>query len=228
MRTEGLTLLFVSHDMGTVRDVCQRALYLQSGIPVFFGDTSTAIRLYMNQTQSSPRKISTDTLITTPQFFEQLTSDAIWSGRSETVSRLVAVHIRDMNGHIIDHAKIGETVLIQACYLTTPEDESLTISLAIKNRYDQTVISINSKQLGIDSIVGLNECHSVFEFEVDFMLEAGFYSLKINISSPLASNRGQLIDTTDWFGPFQIQWDYEAQPAPFLGMFGLPTKGRLK
>ncbi|MDD5181287.1 MAG: ABC transporter ATP-binding protein, partial [Gallionellaceae bacterium] len=44
---KGVTLLFVSHDMGTVRDICRRAVYLKQGHLHFFGETYLAIREYM-------------------------------------------------------------------------------------------------------------------------------------------------------------------------------------
>lgn len=36
-------------------------------------------------------------------------------------------------------------------------------------------------------------------------------------------NRGASIDKTPWLGPFSINWEFEADVAPFLGMFGLPA-----
>ena len=36
-----------------------------------------------------------------------------------------------------------------------------------------------------------------------------------------------LNEISAWFGPFQVDWDYENETAPFLGMFGLPASARL-
>jgi lipopolysaccharide transport system ATP-binding protein len=59
------------------------------------------------------------------------------------------------------------------------------------------------------------------------MLEAGLYSFNVNLSSegPLP-NRGRLIDASPWLGPFKIDWAYENERAPFLGMFGLPVRAK--
>jgi lipopolysaccharide transport system ATP-binding protein len=46
MRDNGLTLLFVSHDMSTVRDTCERVLYLKQGQQVYLGDAQEATRRY--------------------------------------------------------------------------------------------------------------------------------------------------------------------------------------
>ncbi|MBX9705647.1 MAG: ABC transporter ATP-binding protein [Gammaproteobacteria bacterium] len=228
MRNDGLTLLFVSHDMGTVRDICQRALYLRAGNPEYFGDTTTAIRMYMNESQSSPNILIKNTLYPLPQLFDQMKDNAIWSRYPNGDERLISVHICNTNGLVIDQATLGESVRIRACYRTTSNDESLIISLAIKNRYDQIVTSINSTRLGIESIIGKNGQHATFEFELDLMLEAGLYSFRISLGRLNGINRAESVDTTDWLNPFQINWDYENQSAPFFGMFGLPVRGELK
>ena len=40
------TVLYVSHDMATVRELCRRCIVLDKGRIVFDGDTEGAIRLY--------------------------------------------------------------------------------------------------------------------------------------------------------------------------------------
>jgi lipopolysaccharide transport system ATP-binding protein len=228
MRDEGLTLLFVSHDMGTVRDVCQRSLYLKSGKSVFFGDTSTAIRMFMTDGDNSQNLIETANLQQLPSLYDQMKDYAIWSRVPNDGERLISVHIYDINGIVIEQVKLGETIRIHVCFRTIAENETLTVSLVIKNRYDQIVTSINSARLGVDINEGQREGYAIFEFEIDMMLEAGFYSFRINLAQPTVSNRGSTIDSTDWLGPIQICWDYENDYAPFLGMFGLPVRGKLK
>ena len=48
MQSEGMTLLFVSHDMGVVRDICQKTIYLRKGVVEYFGDTQNAIKQYLS------------------------------------------------------------------------------------------------------------------------------------------------------------------------------------
>lgn len=227
MREEGLTLLFVSHDLGTVRDICERALYLQSGEMQYFGETTKAIQMYLTKNQSLRAVSAVSLLPLSTQLFSKLATDAIWSRQPIDSARLVAVQIFNLEGDIVSQAKLASTIRIQAHYRTPPDDESLTIGLAIKNRYDQVVCSVNSAKLGVDSIIKRHGDYVTFEFEVALMLEAGLYTFRVNISRPTGNNRSAQLDTTDWFGPMQVLWDYEAESAPFLGMFGLPIKGRL-
>jgi ABC-2 type transport system ATP-binding protein len=44
---EGKTVILVSHTMDTIQKYCSRAAYMQNGNLVFFGDTKTAIDMYI-------------------------------------------------------------------------------------------------------------------------------------------------------------------------------------
>lgn len=45
-RGEGRTVLFVSHNMSTIRSLCQRGIVLQNGMQVFDGDANDAVDYY--------------------------------------------------------------------------------------------------------------------------------------------------------------------------------------
>lgn len=46
---EGRTVLYVSHNMNTIRQLCTRCIVLDSGKIIFDGDVETAIRIYMDR-----------------------------------------------------------------------------------------------------------------------------------------------------------------------------------
>ena len=49
-KTEGRTILYVSHNMNTIRQLCDRVIVLSRGKVIFDGEVEEAIRVYMNQT----------------------------------------------------------------------------------------------------------------------------------------------------------------------------------
>lgn len=49
---EGRTILYVSHNMNTIRQLCNRCIVLDKGRIIFDGDTEEAIAIYMNSTKS--------------------------------------------------------------------------------------------------------------------------------------------------------------------------------
>ncbi len=48
VNADGRTILYVSHNMNTVRQLCNRCIVLQAGKVIFNGDTEQAIRLYLD------------------------------------------------------------------------------------------------------------------------------------------------------------------------------------
>ena len=48
-QTEGRTVLYVSHNMNTIRQLCDRCIVLDHGKIVFNGDVDSAIGIYLNQ-----------------------------------------------------------------------------------------------------------------------------------------------------------------------------------
>lgn len=46
---EGKTVLYVSHNMGTIRQLCNRCIVLSHGTIIFDGDTDTAISVYLDE-----------------------------------------------------------------------------------------------------------------------------------------------------------------------------------
>lgn len=49
LRKNGTTILFVSHDIGSVRQMCSKVLWLEKGVQKMFGDKEEVCRQYINQ-----------------------------------------------------------------------------------------------------------------------------------------------------------------------------------
>lgn len=239
MRENGLTLLFVSHDMGTVRDLCSEALYLNQGKEVYFGETSSAIRSYLAQSvqqvsakESVFNSIDRLPVISTTSNLEAATQSAVWKCEVDedavlaSNGRILAVVLNSMDGQPLTSVKMGETLRLQV-FFRTRANKYGHISLAIKNRYDQIVSTVSSWLMNQNPMGSNNSPFIVFEIEVDCLLEAGLYTLMVTLGIPLEVNTGEAWDSTGWFGPLQIDWNYSAERAPFLGMFGIPARGQV-
>ena len=82
---EGRTVLFVSHNMSTVRALCQKAYLLNSGEIQYRGSTSGAIDLYMQSVKSLMMSDATSL---------ETRSDRSGDGSA----KMVAIHIEDLDG----------------------------------------------------------------------------------------------------------------------------------
>lgn len=235
MREDGLTLLFVSHDMGTVRDLCPNSIYLVKGKAAFLGDSQEAIRMYLSEGATAVSVDAAPPLagleeknIAQEVLLEEAMQVALWRRDFDSLNsehRLLAVIMRDENGVPVTSIRMGGKLIIQVFFRTKPDEEG-HISLVIKNKYDQIVSNMSSYFMEMESLSTKYGSYGVFEFEMDYMLEAGLYSVMVGFGIPIAPNQGELLDQTGWLGPLQIDWDYEFERAPFLGMFGLKVCGK--
>lgn len=232
MRDDGLTLLFVSHDMGSVRDLCRRALYLRSGQAVAVGDTPSVVRQYFAETAPAPAAgaapvpTSPDPAAT-PAALPRFDGDIAWSPRAKGTQSLLGVRLLDMHGTDVTSVRMSDPLRIRVYFRDPTAGPGLRVSLSLKNRYDQIVTAQNTEQLGLEIISFGQAAYAVVEFELAMQLEAGLYSMRVTLGLSTQANRGTPVDATDWFGPVHVQWDYEVEPAPFLGMFGVPAQVRL-
>jgi len=156
-----------------------------------------------------------------------LPAEAMWRRPAGAApGPLLAVVALDGEGAPVTRVRMGETATVRIYFRTAP-GQAGHLNFVMKNRYDQIVSSRGSLRLAAQPLSSGDAPFAIYELEVDMMLEAGLYSLQVAFSQPRGINRGDVVDDTGWFGPFLVDWDYERDPAPFLGMLGLPVRGRL-
>ena len=56
-KKEGRTVLYVSHNMNTIRQLCDRCVVLDKGKVIYMGDVETAIEIYLGKTINCPANI---------------------------------------------------------------------------------------------------------------------------------------------------------------------------
>src|SRR5688572_1316215 len=227
LRDKGVTLIFVSHDMGTVRDICGRALYLRQGRLQFAGETRVAIRQYLAEQGSVaalPPPEAPEIETAQADELQAIVRDSVWQpppGAADGAGRILAVALYDASGKPTTSFRLGGAMCIKVAY--RPAKEVPThVTVLMRNKYDQVVTSMGSSRLGLTPPApGRSDQPGIFEISMDLLLEAGNYSLTATLGNLVAPNRGENLDSTDAIGPITIHWDYENETAPFLGMFGL-------
>lgn len=237
LRAKGTTLLFVSHDMGVVRDLCQQVAYLRGGELAFYGNCAQAIKLYFQESvpQSPPTKpfINLSPPSGGEKVLERFRTLACWMRES-------AEEASDQNASILGLALLDSDVLptmkvtlggeltfwiLIQHFSSTP----MNVAIVLKNRYDQVITLFGSYTLGLELPTPRPGSLSLFELKMSVMIEAGAYSFRAAIGPPTClPNRGTGDERTPWLGPFAVSWEYERDRAPFLGMFGVPVTGSFR
>lgn len=228
-----VTLIFVSHDMGLVRDLCERSAYLSHGELVFVGPSQRAIQLYFQEDAKPDYEESCQDsqafVDASPSKKHTFSKNTIWTSNDEgnakeTKAKILAVSMFDSFNEATMKARIGEQIRFIVFYKTYTEDP-IHSSMALKNRYNNLIACNGSYLCNLEPQKLPSGSYGAIEFQLKCIIEAGLYTVNFNLSHPCdLPNRGISLDETPWLGPLKIEWDYENIKAPFLGMFDIPMQ----
>ena len=250
LRDRGVTLLFVSHDMSMVRDVCTRALLLVAGKLVYDGDVGEACRQYYASGPSSnatplptPSKTvaalcddaassdarATEKVVKTVGSLAETVSGALWSRwpveASDALNRdavLVSVSILNADREPSSSFPLGGKAVVRVAYLVK-SDKPIHVAVEITNRMGWLVTCIGTYCKQIDLGHTMSGDGRICDIEINLDVEAGEYSARISLGLECGSpNQGTIVDSTPPLGPLRVMWDYNKNIAPHLGLVGLP------
>jgi lipopolysaccharide transport system ATP-binding protein len=208
--------------MGTVQNLCERAVYLRGGQVKFAGETHLAIRHYLAEGGGrGVEPVHGEAQEAGAGELESVIRDSIWRREEEAPSegRLIALALYGEDGRPTTSFRMGETIRVVAAYRPSPGAPT-HVSVTIRNKFDQVVTSLGSAGLSVAPPAAAAAQVAIFELEVGLRLEAGNYSVSVSLGRLLGANRGEYVDASPAAGPISIHWDYEQELAPFLGMFG--------
>lgn len=114
-KNEGRTVLFVSHNMGVIAQLCQKALLLKNGKLVQFDGTRNVIDNYI-------LNITSDSNVYSPRQNEIMKS--IYFERIETVNQ---------EGNNVENYQFNENIFIKAKLIVDQYDSSAKISFTLQN-----------------------------------------------------------------------------------------------
>ncbi len=132
-KKEGRTVLYVSHNMNTIRQLCDRCVVLDKGKVVFQGDVEDAINIYMGSVGKSQR-------------------DYIYSGKYHASTKSVAsfsmqsLHITNEN---ISHYQSGEKIGLELKCKSTAKWEQIYFRFEIQFQ-DGTAAATSLSEKGVD------------------------------------------------------------------------------
>jgi len=114
-RSEGRTVIFVSHDMATVETLCKRGIVLEGGTVVFDGGTSEAINHYLKPPAA---KAVVDEL-----------EDRARQGVGG--ARILSIRFEDDEGNLRTHFRMGSPInmIVRANFLQAIENPTFAINI---------------------------------------------------------------------------------------------------
>ncbi len=238
LREQGVTLIFVSHDMGLVRNVCRQAVFLKTGMLQYCGNVVEACRMYFASdriagaglpTAGKPAGIHDAGLERSEEQnkVQAYLREAIWSpppGESAEAGQaaILGVCILDAREAQCETFRIGDIVKVRVIYRVTGA-EPIHVSLRLTDRLGRLITNVGSPTKGVAPPVAPAGSIVVCDLDLGLDVEAGNYGLKVHLSVDGAEPRGRThVCESPVLGPITVNWDYERDIPPHFGMVGLP------
>lgn len=182
---QGMTLLLVSHDRGSITAVCERAVLIERGEVIQDGDPETVMDYY-NALIADKEGLS-------------LQQEVLANGRVATVSgtgeaRTTGVVLLNEQGEACESISIGEAVKLVIEIETYADIPRLVLGYMIKDRMGQVMFGTNTDHLG-DVLLDVKKGEKfvyTFSFNADFGI--GSYS----VSTALVSSDTHLVNNYEW------------------------------
>jgi lipopolysaccharide transport system ATP-binding protein len=179
-RERGTTILFVSHDPGAVRLLCQQVTLLSHGEVVFSGEPIQAMDLY-NDIIAGQKKL--EDVQARADKAREIDATSTYSSGNEKM-KILGAKIYNNKGlesvAVVSGSKIAIKVeaVVNADSIIDP-----TCGILIRDRLGYDVFGINTHQLGKKSGPLKKGEKVIYQFDLDLNLGAGDYTLTIALHS---------------------------------------------
>lgn len=203
----GVTVLFVSHDMNTVRSLCGKGIYLDCGKLVEVGPASEVAERYLREIRSAANS-SRHTYASGEvgyrddcQFAERV--GVFRQGTGE--SRITAVELLDTEGRECSNASFGECVRAR---LHIRFFETCEVAVSYYIRDDKHLILAGSTTVleGYGLVGGRTGDCKIVEFTTTLPLMDGAYNILAVLSVPVLANRSaRFVDYVENALVFSVQ-----------------------
>lgn len=191
----GVSVLFVSHDVGAVKSICRRALYLDHGRTVAFGATADVVDAYysaavqgkrLTQPASSgepdqtPATFDASELADQEAFASRAHFQRIQNGGAEFLN----VRLVDTAGARLDCVDFGQTAILRMLFKITADLPLVGLAYHLRDRTGYDIVY---------SDTGIEDCHlsnlkpgQVVQTDWRFTvrLREGDYSISAMLSIP--------------------------------------------
>ena len=169
-KKNGGSIVFVSHDMNSVKVLCDKAILLNQGTIVEYGDPETIINSYnfLIAQRSCEQEI---------QYRER----AVSSGYGNYKVRIEKVDLLDENNRQSKIFISGRSASIKIRLKGQQEMDDLTVGIVIRDRFGQDIFGTNSYYLKKTIRIQPNRALVVTYAFDEFNLGAGKYSITLAI-----------------------------------------------
>jgi len=194
----GKTVLYVSHNMATIRNLCTRCVVLDKGKLIFDGDVEKAISLYMDSSSQIRKTILNK-------------EDLQWTSKNTFLGIKGSINYVEMEGKKTAVFSSREKMVLKVNYSLNYKYEDIQMGIQLYSQ-DQTTIGFGTIGLKNNDV---GEHETRFEFDLSLFAE-GIYSFRLNLYLMDGLNRySESLDQTTFVyfdltnPPGKLVWRHE-------------------
>ena len=144
-KTEGKTILFVSHNMAIVKKLCNRGIVIDEGKLAYSGDVGKSIQYYSDYNRNLVHK-GNNGLYDLQQH----------PNKADKSQGLLSAEIK-INGTVSETANPGDSLEIIVTYYTITKLLDAELGIVIKDSEHSSLIGLNNKHLGSNLNIQMGE-----------------------------------------------------------------------
>jgi lipopolysaccharide transport system ATP-binding protein len=243
----GVTFLFVSHDYGAMKNLCERGILLQQGKKVFEGPAEQCAHRYMREayapaTASATSGVNQDDTTaakkTDPNQHRVvpkesrnavLNSNVLGSAKArhgERVLEFLGASLSDVSDRPITQIGMRDTAILRLLIRINQEIDEPEVAIRLVDRLANTVFSScnHCHELDLGHFAPFDEF--LMTFRIGFCVEPGPYTLTLETGklSQTQPNMGSYFDVIEGVGPITVYDPRPTEVRPFYGMAELPCE----
>jgi homopolymeric O-antigen transport system ATP-binding protein len=166
----GRTVLFVSHDMDAIRNLCHRVIWVEDGIIKSDGDPSEVLKEYMS------------TFATVAESGRDLTGITNRGGNGEV--QYTGIELLAQSGHPLQAVHTGDSFVIRLHYHAKERIRSPNFAVDLHTQYGTKVTSFNTYVSGFD-VPFLDPGDGYLDLKIAaFNVSSGRYFVSLWLASP--------------------------------------------
>ncbi|MEY8716481.1 ABC transporter ATP-binding protein [Francisella philomiragia] len=213
IRQKGTTVLFVSHDIGSVKSLCSKGVYLKNGVVHAVGKASDVAELYIKEMRENLNEECRKFTRTSAAFddmnksnhdkdvqkLEQSTAEIFKTSADfdENVApfrygsggaRITYVELVDMNDEPVIEAEFNQEVKIKI-YVESSTNKPISVNFQILDDKKINLVACGIPQAGKKLLENTAGQRFIVEYRLKLPLQENSYSLCSHISTPVIVNQ---------------------------------------
>lgn len=207
MMEDGVTILFVSHDIHAIKSLCSKCVYIEKGQMVAYGDSLDVVNLYLKKSREDSNQVSapivevkTEELLTTQSeeslfvneaFLDFDADDRYGTGKA----RFMNVELRNGQGELCEEFHFGGTVLVRAAiqFFETVENFNMAMLVRDKNGIDITGTTSFEEQIEFPTFQKGDKVIVQFAFK-NHLKHNSTFSVSVSANDTISYTENEMLD----------------------------------